>query len=562
LVTRVDEAHVTSWWIADPAHPDRPPNEIRYPAAGSANAQVDLLLVDLNGDRRTIAWDDDGRYEYLANVIWSKNYDPLIVRQTRDQREVSIAALDTESFGLQEQRRITDDIWVELIPSSPTVSEHGMLTIEDLSAPATALDLTDPGRRALLIDGKPRTDHSINVRSIVGVVGSHVVITAWTEPTEIHLFLVGLTDDEPPRQLTSNPGVHGAVLGRRDGPAGDKDNQLPMVVTSARPAADGVEVAIRPLTLPGVAEEESNVADDDDDENSALLRRPSAPGLGAPLRFIEDESLRPPITAAPLFCQLGADRLESALFLPTGFQGDRELPVLLDPYGGPHAQRVLKTQTSHLVSQWFADQGFAVLVTDGRGTPGRGPEWERQVWGDLAAPVLEDQLAALDAAAEEFDVLDLGRVAIRGWSFGGYLAALAAIRRPDRFHAAIAGAPVTTWRLYDTHYTERYLGRPDLHPRHYDITDLTAEAADLARPLLLIHGLADDNVVAAHTLQLSTALLGAAVPHQVLPLSGVTHMTPQEAVAENLLWLQLNFIQDALRLGGTPPEPIPTPETH
>ena len=282
-----------------------------------------------------------------------------------------------------------------------------------------------------------------------------------------------------------------------------------------------------------------------------MKRRPALPGLGGPLRFIEDRSDRPPITAAPLFCQLGADRLESALFLPSGFEGDRELPVLLDPYGGPHAQRVLKNQSPHLVSQWFADQGFAVVVTDGRGTPGRGPEWERQVWGDLAGPVLEDQLAALDAAAEDYGVLDLSRVAIRGWSFGGYLAALAVLRRPDRFHAAVAGAPVTNWRLYDTHYTERYLGRPDLHPRHYDNTDLTAEAANLTRPMLLIHGLADDNVVAAHTLQLSTALLGAAVPHRVLPLSGVTHMTPQEAVAENLLWLQLDFIRESLGLGAT-----------
>lgn len=561
LVTRVDEAHVMSWWIADPAHPDREPNEVRYPAAGSANAQVDLLLIDLNGDRRTISWDDDGRYEYLANVIWSKNHDPMVVRQTRDQREVSIASLDLESLGLTEQRRIIDDIWVELIPSSPTVSEHGMLTIEDLSNPATALDLTAPGRRALLLDGKPITGDGLNAKSIIGVVGDHVVITAWTEPTEIHLVLVSLTGGDAPLQLTKNPGVHNAALGRRTMTDGG-DAQIPAVVTSARPAADGVEVAVRLLTIPAERDAEPGNKTDGHDEGDDLAQRPSVAGLGGPLRFIEDESLRPPITAAPLFCQLGADRLESALFLPTGFQGDIELPVLLDPYGGPHAQRVLKTQTSHLVSQWFADQGFAVLVTDGRGTPGRGPEWERQVWGDLATPVLEDQLAALDAAAEDYGVLDLNRVAIRGWSFGGYLAALAAIRRPDRFHAAIAGAPVTTWRLYDTHYTERYLGRPDLHPRHYDTTDLTAEAQNLTRPLLLIHGLADDNVVAAHTLQLSTALLGAAVPHRVLPLSGVTHMTPQEAVAENLLWLQLDFVREALGLTKPHSELPPTPGAH
>ncbi|MEZ5227628.1 MAG: S9 family peptidase [Acidimicrobiales bacterium] len=191
--------------------------------------------------------------------------------------------------------------------------------------------------------------------------------------------------------------------------------------------------------------------------------------------------------------------------------------------------------------------GYAVLVTDGRGTPGRGPVFERAVAGDLAAPVLDDQIDALDAAADRFGVLDLERVGIRGWSFGGYLAALAALRRPDRIHAAVAGAPVTDWRLYDTHYTERYLGTPAEHPEHYRRCDLMADAHLLDRPLLLIHGLADDNVVAAHSLQLSTALLAAGRPHQVLPLSGVTHMTPQEVVAENLLRLQLDFLDRHLR---------------
>jgi dipeptidyl-peptidase-4 len=114
------------------------------------------------------------------------------------------------------------------------------------------------------------------------------------------------------------------------------------------------------------------------------------------------------------------------------------------------------------------------------------------------------------------------------------------------FHAAVAGAPVTEWRLYDTHYTERYLGLPDKYPQHYERTSLVADAARLSRPLLLIHGLADDNVVAAHTLRLSAELMAHGRPHQVLPLSGVTHMTPQEVVAENLLQLQVAFLRDAL----------------
>jgi dipeptidyl-peptidase-4 len=118
------------------------------------------------------------------------------------------------------------------------------------------------------------------------------------------------------------------------------------------------------------------------------------------------------------------------------------------------------------------------------------------------------------------------------------------------FHAAIAGAPVTEWRLYDTHYTERYLGDPNTETAPYDATSLVHEAAALTRPLLLVHGLADDNVVAAHTLQLSSALLAAGRPHRVLPLSGVTHMTPQEVVAENLLLVQLAFLRETLGPGG------------
>ncbi|MEM9038246.1 MAG: S9 family peptidase, partial [Actinomycetota bacterium] len=241
----------------------------------------------------------------------------------------------------------------------------------------------------------------------------------------------------------------------------------------------------------------------------------------------------------------------TAVLLPADADPEAKLPVLLDPYGGPHAQRVIASRNAHAASQWFADRGFAVVVADGRGTPARGPAWERAVQGDLAAPVLDDQVDALHAAAEAEPRLDLSRVAIRGWSFGGYLAALAVMRRPDVFHAGIAGAPVTDWELYDTHYTERYLGHPATDPEAYARSSVVADAARLDRPLLIVHGLADDNVVAAHTLQLSQALLEAGRPHEVLPLSGVTHMTPQEVVAENLLLLQLDFLRRALGLPGS-----------
>jgi dipeptidyl-peptidase 4 len=157
---------------------------------------------------------------------------------------------------------------------------------------------------------------------------------------------------------------------------------------------------------------------------------------------------------------------------------------------------------------------------------------------------------ALAAAAAAHPSLDTSRVAIRGWSHGGYLAALAVLRRPDVFHVAVAGAPVTDMMLYDTHYNERYLGLPGEHPDVYEHNSLIADAPKLRRPLLFVHGLADDNVLVAHTLRMSTALLLAGRPHSVLPLSGITHMAGRGDVYENLMHLSVDFIRRNL-----PPSP-------
>jgi dipeptidyl-peptidase 4 len=259
-------------------------------------------------------------------------------------------------------------------------------------------------------------------------------------------------------------------------------------------------------------------------------------------RVLTSYAVLPNLMPTVRMTSLGARRLPAGLVLPRDHQPGTALPVLVDPYGGPGAQRVLSANSAWLEPQWLADQGFAVLVADGRGTPGRSPVWEREIHHDFAGPILDDQVDALHAAAELEPDLDLSRVAIRGWSFGGWLAALAVLRRPDVFSAAIAGAPVTEWALYDTFYTERYLGTPQEHPEVYRRNSLLDDAHSLSRPLLIIHGLADDNVVSAHTLRFSQRLTESGRPHSVLPLTGVTHMTPQEAVAENLLLLQVEFL--------------------
>lgn len=499
LAERVDESPVAEWHIASPVEPWSSPRAVRYPAAGTANAACSLALLGLDGSRVDLGW-DAATFPYLATVTWTDD-DPLTISVlSRDQRTMSIQAVAPGTGDCTEVRRHEDPCWVEPVAGVPTWADGRLVTVAD----------TETARQVML-DGVALSPPDLQVRSVVHTDADGVLVTASAgDPTETQVVRVGWDATTSP--VATSSGVHGAVAG------GDT-----LVITHAGMDHDGTVATV--------------VHGDGSPEDSrSLLSFAEAPGLDLDVRFLE----------------LGERQLRAALVMPSHRDGDDGrgvLPVLLDPYGGPHAQRVVRARGAFATSQWLADQGFAVLVVDGRGSPGRDPQWERAVHGDLAGPVLEDQIDALHAAASLEPRLDLGRVGIRGWSFGGYLAALAVLSRPDVFHAAVAGAPVTDWRLYDTAYTERYLGHPAEAPEHYARTDLTPLASGLERPLMLIHGLADDNVVVAHTLQLSRALLEAGRPHTVLPLSGVTHMTPQEEVAENLLLLQVAFLRDALGQG-------------
>lgn len=488
---RVDERRVATWHLFDPIDPDGAPRTVRYPAAGTPNADVSLHVLGLDGSRVEARWDRE-RFEYLARVVWTETAPLTLLVQSRDQRvtRVLTAGEGGETSLVREDR---DDAWVELVRGSPDWTEDGRLV--------STVDADDT--RRLAVDGKPVTPPGLQVRRIVHA-DAGVVFIASEDPIEEHVWR--WSPDGAVERLTEEPGVHDAAA------EGDV-----LVVTSA--TLDG-----GPLTT--VRRGDETIA------------------------TIVSHQETPLVEPAPTFFLAGARELRAALLLPGGREPQGPLPVLLDPYGGPWFQRVMRARDWFLESQWFADQGFAVLVADGRGTPGRGTAWERAVHRDLLGPPLEDQVDALHAAAERFPFLDLGRVAIRGWSFGGELAAAAVLRRPDVFHAAVAGAPGTDQRLYDTHYTERYLGHPDEEPEAYRRGSLVEDAAALERPLLLIHGLADDNVFAAHSLRLSRALTEAGRPHVFLPLSGASHMAKEEVVAENLLLLQLRFLRDALGIEG------------
>ncbi|MFC3449039.1 S9 family peptidase [Amycolatopsis speibonae] len=485
LAERSDRANVPRWTIADPANPQSAANVVAYPAAGSTNADVTLAILGLDGSRVDVAKTD---WEYLAAVHWSAAGKPLLSVQSRDQRTLEIQAVDPATGAIEVLHTETDEHWVELAAGVPAWTAGGRLVRE------SAAD----GDHRLVVDGIAVTPPGLQVRSILHV-GDEVLFSASeADPTQIHVFR---TEGGELRRLSTEDGVHvgsgNASLTVLSSWSLDRSGPVVTVVSGEKPVARIGSRTVDPEVVPNLT-----------------------------------------------WLTLGERGLRAALVLPTGYEeSEGKLPVLLDPYGGPHAQRVLQTRNAFLTPQWLADQGFAVLVADGRGTPGRGSAWEKEIAGKLADVTLADQVDALHTAAALRPELDLDRVAIRGWSYGGYLSALAVLRRPDVFHAGVAGAPVTDWSLYDTHYTERYLGLPQKDTAAYEHNSLIAGAGDLSRALLIVHGLADDNVFVAHSLRLSSALLAKGRPHVFLPLAGATHMTPQaEEVAENLMRTQVDWI--------------------
>ena len=361
LAARVDTAGVPSWWIADPASPGIEPASVRYPAAGEANAEVRLAVLDIDaGDRADadggsrdggagpggsgrvdVAWDEDG-WEYLAGVRWSDD-GLLLTVQTRDQRTLGILEVDPGTGACRLLRRVTDAAWVDLVPGVPRLAGSRLVTVEDRGA-----------AKRLCVDGEALTPDDMQVRAVHHIDVAGVVVTASVDPAETHVAHLGW--DGAVERLTAAPGVHGVAAG------GDTTVHIS-----------------RSMDRPG---------------RRCTMRSARREG---PDLLIQSHAAEPGLELNVEILELGPRRLTSALVMPAGpaGTGDGPLPVLLDPYGGPHAQRVQRAEALFHTSQWFADQGFAVLVVDGRATPGRGPDFERAVRGDLAGPVLEDQIDAL-----------------------------------------------------------------------------------------------------------------------------------------------------------------------
>lgn len=522
---RTDVSNVETFHIADPAHPETPPQSWAYPRPGKANADVRLFLIPVSGKKPVeVTW-DRAAYPYLARVVW-ENGPLTVLVQNRGQSHEALVAIDEKTAKTRILLDERDDAWLNIDETMPVWLADGsgfLWTSERCGAPCLEIhsadgkleqQLTSPGRYRRFVHLDP-------VRRWVWFEGGQTGKEGDWKPTRTNVYRVSFGRGNSPgnvQPVTDDPGLNGAVFSSGhdvwvhtfEGLKGERRQTVTRVGSEHEP--DGTEIG----ELPSRAE---------------------TPSWRPRLEFTTaDDSLQ----------------FHAVIIRPRNFNPGLRYPVLLDVYGGPGVQVVQESSYKYLLDQWFADQGFVVITLDGRGTPNRGRAWERAMRGSFADVPLEDQAAGVKALGKRYPEMDMDRVGIYGWSYGGYMSALAVMRRPDVFKAGVAGAPVSNWLDYDTHYTERYIGLPDAHPEAYEESSVLTSAPNLSRPLLIIHGTDDDNVYFTHSIQLANALYRAGKPFEFLPLSGFTHMVTDPVVTEMLETRIADFMKREL---GSPEKP-------
>jgi dipeptidyl-peptidase-4 len=506
LYEEADLSRVDALFVSDPSKPDSAPLKTSYPRAGRPNADVRLGLVSITGGPTTwVDW-DRARFPYVTTVRWDEAGPGFLTLLVMDRLEENAALLIVDPKTGKTRVLLTehDDAWLNIDPTVPRFLPDGRFLWSSERKGPWALEL-----RAA--SGEPVATLSSGYRELLDLdpVAGVASFVRGDDPTRGRLAHVKLAEPQGLNEVSNGDGFVTARFGR-----GQHD--VYVVRELKRTAMPRMYV-----------------------RNTAGTVKVDIP------QVVEDPGFVP----EPEIVAVGPDHVNVAILRPKGFDPKARYPVIDAAYGGPTHLTVAAVSNLYLRDQWIADATGAIVVSlDARGTPERGRDWERALDGKIGAVPLDGHVATLDALAKRFPEMDTTRVGIYGWSFGGYLAALALLARPDVFKVAVAGAPVADWRDYDSAYTERYMGLPESNKAAYDEASLLTLAArpSTSRPFLLIHGTADDNVYFAHSLKLANAMERAGRPFELLPLVGITHLPYEPDMAERLWTRVAEFLRDHL----------------
>lgn len=510
--TRVDEAPVP-----ESRRPEIAADRIeavtqRYPYAGGTNAEVRLALVPIDedgvpGGPEWVPWDAAG-HAYLARVAFAPGGSLVLQLQTRDQATLAVTRYERGDKRLRPLFEETADTWVNLHDNLVFTGDGDAFLWTSERGGSADLYRFDE-ELVPLPTGLDR------VARIVGLHDVQAVVTGWRDdPTAQHVYRIGLdgrgAGAEP---LTEGDGWHDAFMGPRSGlcVVTRTDPETPVRVDALDIGPSGGRSDGRPVL---------NGSVDTDHPYRPFLDRHVPPRFGS-------------IAAED------GQRLHYRLTPPHEARAGERHPVIVHVYGGPGVQRV-RREWGPLPLQLFAQRGFGVFELDNRGGGGRAKRFEDAVHRRLGDPEVRDQLAGVEFL-RGLDWVDADRIGVFGHSYGGYMALLCLARAPDVFAAGVSVAPVTDWRLYDTHYTERYLGDPATHPERYRQSSVFPHLDGLSGPLLLMHGMADDNVLFTHTTKLLSALQERGVPFELMTYPGARHALQERDVAVHRYRTILDF---------------------
>jgi dipeptidyl-peptidase-4 len=498
-----DAAEIPVYRIMHQGSDEVPPDgqeDHRYPFAGKPNPKVRLGFLDLTAARggAPMRWLDavlaeEGEDAYLARVDWMGAQ--LVVQVlNREQSRLSLVRVDLESARHEVLLRETSAVWINLHKSFrpiPKAAPTGFLWISERSGFAH-LELHDAQGALLniLTEGNWQVDGLLDVdeekRLAYFASNKDAVL-------ERHLFVVPLDGSAAPRRLTTAPGEH-----------------LVNVLVATGTFIDEFTSTIDTLRV--------DVCSLEDGRSLRQLFQNTDRRLGE-LRLQPPEFFSTPSAD-------GTVTLQGSLMIPdAALHGPPPYPTVVSTYGGPHVQFVRNSwrATADMRAQHLRQQGYLVAKLDNRGAQRYGLAFEGAVKHDLGHLEVEDQAAGVQYAIAR-GLADAERVGIYGWSYGGYMAPMCLAKRPDVFHAAVSGAPVTHWDGYDTCYTERYMGTPQSNPAGYASSSLLAAAASICGKLLIVHGLLDENVHFRHTARLLTALINAQIHHELLVYPAERHV--------------------------------------
>lgn len=505
LFCRVDERTVAPSLRIEIDATGARPVEQRYPYAGKDNPQVELWRAEVSGRPPTCLWRADETDCYLARVLCHET-GVYVQTQNRPQQRLHYKRyVGGEWVGLHTE---ISETWVNLTNDWRVLPGGALFFTSEQSGHRCGY-LRQPDGDVQPVSGPT------HINQVLARHKQTVYVTGWQDdPTQNHLFRLSL-DGQASIKLTDAPGWHDPIVSESGGVFVDRFSS----------PAEPVQIWCQPLADPQKRRLLHAQRHTDGHPYAPFAVRHAQPDYGS-------------LTGRH------GHRLHYRVTPPTRIVGQH--PTVIYVYGGPGAQKV-KQEWGPLLLQLFAHHGFGVLELDNRGSSNRGRFFEAPLYENMGTIEVEDQVLGLQAL-ERYPWADLDRVGVFGHSYGGYLTLMCLCKAPQQFSAGVAVAPVSDWRLYDSHYTERYMGKPDDNPQVYAHANVLTHLENLQAPLLLMHGMADDNVLFTHSTMIMSKLQSLNTPFELMTYPGAKHGMQERDVSIHRFNAILDFFARHLGL--------------